>query len=173
MKLIPADMNQLPAIYKSMERNFIREELREYVDVVRVCEGGKYKVFHIEEDGINKGFVGVWDLKDFVFLEYFVVYELYRNGGTGGRALDLICQKYPFVVLETELPEEPIQVRRFNFYKRHGMCVNLQAYRQPPYREGDSGCPLYLMSYPSGLTDFTNTVRLIYKEVYGKEYTEN
>ncbi|MGN0813390.1 MAG: GNAT family N-acetyltransferase [Candidatus Coproplasma sp.] len=173
MNLILASLKELPAIYKSMERNFIKEELREYDDVVRVCKGGKYKVFHIEEDGINKGFVGIWDLGDFVFLEYFVVYEPFRNCGIGGRAIDFIRGKYPCVILETELPEEPIQLRRFNFYKRHGMCVNLQPYRQPPYREGESGCPLYVMSCPSVLTDFHQTVKIIYKEVYGREYKPN
>ena len=173
MNLIPASLDELPEIYRAMERNFIKEELREYGDVVRVCKGGKYTVYHIQEDGIYKGFVGVWDLTDFAFLEYFVVYEDYRNGGTGGRALDMLRQNYPAVILETELPEEPIQVRRFNFYKRHGMCVNLQPYLQPPYREGDSGCPLYVMSYPLPLPDFHGTVKIIYKEVYGREYKPN
>lgn len=171
MNLIPASMGELPQIYKSMERNFIKEELREYDDVVSICKGGKYKVLHIEEDGIKKGFVGVWFLKDFVFLEYFVVYEDFRNGGTGGRVLDLLKQKYHTVILETELPEDPIKVRRFNFYKRHGMCVNFQPYLQPPFREGDSGCPLYLLSYPSALQDFSGTVKIIYKEVYGRKYS--
>ncbi|MGN1372962.1 MAG: GNAT family N-acetyltransferase [Candidatus Coproplasma sp.] len=173
MNLIPANMEELPKIYEAMERNFIKEELREYDDVVRVCNGEKYTVYHAEEDGIKKGFVGVWDLTDFVFLEYFVVYEPFRNGGVGGRVIDLLEQKFGRVILETELPEQPIQIRRFNFYKRHGMQVNLQPYRQPPYREGDSGCPLYLMSYPSVLTDFDMTVKLIYKVVYNREYIPN
>lgn len=173
MNLIAIDKDQLPEIYSSLERNFIKEEVRDFDEIVRLCEGGKYKLYHIEEDGIYKGFVGIWHLKGFVFLEYLVVYESFRNGGTGGRAVELIKQKYSNVILEAELPEQPIQVRRLNFYQRHGMNINFQPYRQPPYREGESGCPLYLLSYPSALSDFDSTVTLIYREVYEREYKKN
>ncbi|MGN0805893.1 MAG: hypothetical protein ACI4MC_02545 [Candidatus Coproplasma sp.] len=172
MNLIAVSKDELPEIYDSMAHNFIKEELRDFDEVVRLHEGGKYTLYHIEEDGIYKGFIGVWDLKDFVFLEYFVVYEDYRNGGTGGRVIELIKRKYSFIILEAELPEQPIQVRRLGFYRRHEMRINPQPYFQPPYREGESGCPLYLLSYPEALTDFENTVKVIYREVYEREYKQ-
>ncbi len=170
MDLIAVNENQLPAIYSSMANNFIREELRDYEEVVRLHKGGKYTLYHIEENGEQKGFVGVWDLNGFVFLEYLVVYEEYRNGGTGGRVIELIKKKYGNVILEAELPVEPIQVRRLNFYKRHGMCVNPQTYFQPPYRKGEKGCGLHLLSYPAILDDFEEKVKLIYREVYERDY---
>lgn len=170
MDLIVVNENQLPAIYSSMANNFIREELRDYEEVVRLHKGGKYTLYHIEENGEQKGFVGAWDLNGFVFLEYLVVYEEYRNGGTGGRVIELIKKKYGNVILEAELPVEPIQVRRLNFYKRHGMCVNPQTYFQPPYRKGEKGCGLHLLSYPAILDDFEEKVKLIYREVYERDY---
>ncbi|MGN0807491.1 MAG: hypothetical protein ACI4MN_03465 [Candidatus Coproplasma sp.] len=170
MKLIAVTEAELPEIYRSMERNFIKEEVRDFDQVVRLCKGGKYVLYHIEEDGIKKGFVGIWHLKDFVFLEYLVVYDDFRNGGTGGRVVELIQQEYGKVILEAELPEEPIQIRRLNFYQRHGMKINLQPYRQPPFRDGESGCPLYLLTYPERLDDFDKTVSEIYLEVYEREY---
>lgn len=173
MELIKALSGDLPAIYASMEQNFIKEELRDYEEVVRLHDGGKYTLYHVSEDGINKGFVGVWNLHDFVFLEYLVVYESFRNGGTGGRVVDLIKEQYGNVILEAELPIEPMQVRRLGFYQRHGMRINPQAYRQPPYRQGESGCPLHLLSYPSELNDFTQKVKIIYKEVYERDYCQN
>lgn len=173
MNLVAADKSELSAIYASMERNFIKEELRNFDEVLRLCDGGKYTLYHIEEEGVRKGFVGIWELKGFAFLEYFVVYEDFRNGGTGGRVMELIKERFDSVILEAELPEQPIQVRRLNFYKRHGMCVNYQTYFQPPYRKGESGCPLYLLSYPEPLPDFEEKVKVIYREVYGREYKPN
>ncbi|MGN1060411.1 MAG: GNAT family N-acetyltransferase [Candidatus Coproplasma sp.] len=170
MYLIAVKKGELPEIYASMERNFIREELRNYEEVARLHGGGKYTLYHIEEEGVKKGFVGIWELKDFVFLEYLVVYEDFRGGGTGGRVIELIKQKYGNVLLEAELPVEPIQVRRIGFYRRHGMCVNPQTYYQPPYREGESGCRLHLLSYPALLDDFEERVKVIYREVYEREY---
>lgn len=173
MKLSVVARGELPDIYESMRKNFIRDELRDYADVERLHGNGKYTLYHIEEDGVRKGFVGVWLFDGFVFLEYLVVYEPFRNGGTGGRLVELIQQTYGKVILEAELPVEPMQVRRLGFYKRHGMCVNPQAYRQPPYRQGESGCALHLLSYPTPLPDFTEKVTLIYKEVYERDYTPN
>lgn len=173
MELVAVRQEELPDIYVSMKANFIKEELRDYADVERLHGNGKYTLYHIEEDGVRKGFVGIWALHGFVFLEYLVVYEHFRNGGTGGRVVELIQKTYGNVILEAELPVEPMQVRRLGFYKRHGMCVNPQAYRQPPYRQGESGCALRLLSYPSLLSDFDDRVKLIYKEVYERDYTPN
>lgn len=170
MRLIRADAAELKDIYATMTENFIPDEVRDYADMERLYGNGKYTVLHIEEKGRRIGFMSIWTLKDFVFLEHFVVYPDYRNNGSGGRALTLLQEKYGAVVLEAEPPAEPIQIRRINFYERHGMRVNPQYYRQPPYRETGSACPMKLMSYPELLPDFEQTVKEIYGEVYGRDY---
>lgn len=170
MQLIRADKGELKDIYAQMQKNFIPDEVRDYSDVERLHGNGKYAVYHIEENGEKIGFMGVWTLTGFAFLEHFVVYENFRNGGNGGKALDLLKEKFGAVVLEAEPPQEPMQIRRVKFYERHGMCLNPQEYWQPPYRESGNACNLKIMSYPRPLSNFKGTVKKIYKEVYGREY---
>lgn len=166
MELIPAKKSELPAIYKSMERDFIRDELRDYTDFESLCGNGKFTVYHIEEDGARLGFITVWALEGFAFAEHFVIYEEYRNNGCGGRALEIVKDKFGALVLEAETPTEPIKKRRIGFYSRHGMLVNPQDYMQPPYRRGGAACPMKLLSYPHLLSDFDGTVKQIYSQVY-------
>lgn len=166
MRLSPATFGELPAVYAHLQLNFIHDEIRDFDDFIRVCGNGKFTVYHIEEDGERRGFITVWELEGTTFLEHFVIYEEFRNNGCGGRALETLKERYAELVLEAELPVEPVQIRRIGFYERHGFCLNAREYFQPPYRRGGAACPMKLLSYPNQLRDFDKTVKLIYNEVY-------
>lgn len=169
MELIKATAQDLPFIYAQMEENFIREEIRDYPDALKVFRHKNYSVYHVAEAGNNVGFMCVWNLSGFNFLEHFVVYRQFRGKGYGGRAFDELIRRCPFLVLECELPKDETQQRRVAFYQRHGMTLNGNMYFQPPYRENGAGCRLNLMS-SKPLVDFDETVKEIYREVYHTEY---
>lgn len=170
MELIKADKSFLPEMCRELEKNFDLEERRDDVDQIKVFEDERFVSWTFWENGERVGFFNVWELGDFAYFEHFVVFERFRGGGLGGRALDLLLQKYKNVVLEAEPPEEGIRERRINFYKRHGLKVNPLFYWQPPFREGGKGCELKILSYPALLDDFDGVVAKIYKEVYKTEY---
>ncbi len=168
MQLKQADTGDLKEVYALMVKNFIPDEVRDFADIKRLHGKGKFTVYNIEENDERLGFMTVWDLGGFAFLEHFVIREAYRGNGIGGKALTLLQKKYGNLVLETELPLDSLQKRRVNFYARHGMCLNPQDYRQPPYRENGKACDMKIMSFPHALSDFAGTVEKIYREVYGK-----
>lgn len=169
MELVKAAFSDMPFIYSQMEKNFIRDEIRDYEDAAAVFANEKYTVYHISENGDDVGFMCVWSLSGFSFLEHFVVYEQYRGKGYGGRALELLKAQCRMLILECEPPESPDQKRRWDFYVRHGMIGNKPDYWQPSYRKNGQRCYLKLMS--SGeLTSFSGVVKELYTEVYHTRY---
>ncbi|MDE6850509.1 MAG: GNAT family N-acetyltransferase [Clostridia bacterium] len=170
MRLIKAGDGFLPEMCEQLELNFDLEERRDKCDQIKVFDKDKFVSWIIEEDGVRVGFLNVWEFEKFTYFEHFVVYERFRGNGCGGRALNMLLQKYKNVVLEAEPPEEGIRRRRINFYERHGLKVNPQFYWQPPFRKGGKGCELKILSYPDYLSDFDGVVAKIYKDVYNAEY---
>lgn len=170
MKLQRAENDDFDLIYDDLEKSFIPEERRDRVDARRLMEDGEYTVYHVLDADKRVGFITVWELDGFAFIEHFVIYEQFRNCGYGSRALTLLKEKYDNIVLEAEPPTEGIPARRVAFYERCGFCRNEQYYIQPPYRQGEDGVELVLMSCPTVLDDFRRTAREIYSKVYKKVY---
>lgn len=168
MELERIEKREMPSIYEQMRQNFVIEELRDYEDALRVCDNPKYCVYNIKLEDKKIGFMCVWRLNGFTFLEHFVINEKFRNKGYGGQAIDLLAQKFGILVLESEPPMTSIQERRIRFYERHGFTVYENDYMQPSYRKGGNGCKLVIMS--TGTLDFSSIVKELYSNVYGVQY---
>lgn len=166
-----AKINDLPDIFEQMKANFIVDELRSYDDIVRLF-GHNYNIVHIVHEEKNVGFMGLWQVGEYTFLEHFVIYEQFRNSGLGGQALRLLQKNVGRLLLECEPPVEPMAARRLDFYLRNGMRLNEQDYYQPPYRPNGNACYLKLMSYPEALADFDDVAAMVYKTVYGIDYEQ-
>ena len=165
MELERIEKQEISTIYKLMKQNFVIEEIRDYEDALLVCDNPKYCIYNIKLEDKKIGFMCVWHLSGFTFLEHFVIYDSFRNKGYGGQALDLLAQKFGILVLESEPPLTSMQERRIRFYERHGFTLYKNDYTQPSYRKGGKGCKLVLMS--TGTLDFSNIVKEIYSNVYG------
>lgn len=170
MKLIKINDTEFDLIYKELEKNFIREERRDYCDARATLSDKRYAVYHISNNGDRVGFITLWELSDFIFVEHFVIYEQYRSLGYGGLALSLLKNEFEKIVLEAEPPINYIQKRRIAFYERNGFLINEVSYVQPSYHESEDGVPLMLMSYPSRLENIEKVIFEIYKTVYKKSY---
>ena len=108
---------------------------------------------------------------DFYYIEHFAIDPSLRNGGYGKRVLESIQTKLQGpIVLEVEEPTEEMSIRRINFYKRLNFTLHEKPYMQPPYRTGDSGLPMLLMTYGDidMEKDFDKVKNMLYKEVYGQ-----
>lgn len=169
MELRKIENEDFDLIYSEMERNFIYEEYRDRIPARKLLDKAEYLVYHITEKGENVGFIAVWTLYDFVFVEHFVIYEKYRNLGYGGMALSLIKEKYGKAVLEAEPPSEGIRARRVAFYERNGFRQNPQKYMQPALRKGGDEVELVIMSCPDVLCDFDRVIFEIKELVYDKK----
>ena len=161
------------AFFDEIEKNFIPEERRERADARRLMAEGEYTVLCLIGGDRRVGYITVWELDGFAYVEHFVTRAEYRNHGYGGAALSALKERYDRIVLEAEPPTGEMPIRRLAFYERNGFCRNEQYYFQPAYREGGDGVELVLMSYPTLLSDFHTVARDIYAKVYGREYGED
>ena len=166
MEIINATNSDFDSVFSEIEKNFIEDERRDYINAKKLFLDGKYSILHFLVDGEKVGFITAWDLPDFVFFEHFVVYEGFRNRGYGSLALDALKSRFKRAVLEAEPPHTPLAERRLNFYKRCGFTADSHPYLQPSYRKDGSPVPLVLMSYPEPLEEFEGAISTIYEKVY-------
>ena len=69
--------------------------------------------------------------------------------------------------MEVEEPNDEMSTRRIHFYKRLEFTLHKKPYMQPPYRKGDNGLPMLLMTYGDidMESDFEKVKKTLYKEV--------
>lgn len=164
--LKPMDLDRFAVVYAAMERNFVPAERRDSADARALLNRKEYRIFEAMDGTDAVGFVTVWELEGFCFIEHFVIYEDYRNRGYGARVLALLKENYRMLVLEAEPPETELQTRRIRFYERSGFFVNDVNYVQPPYREGGEAVKLLLLSCPAPLADADAVISELYRRVY-------
>lgn len=160
-------------LYAYMERlmtvSFPAEEYRP-LDELRKITDGRPEFYNnvILQDDVPVGLMTYWDFGDFCYAEHFAIDPERRNGGYGQRALKCLCDMTGPIVLEVEMPEEEMAIRRVNFYKRQGFVLWEKDYLQPPYRPGDGFLPMRLMAYGNldCSRDFVAVRNRIYREAY-------
>ncbi len=129
---------------------------------------------YCRNSGEFAGFITVWMLDGYRYIEHLATSENIRNGGIGGVIVDAVTamdQEVP-VVLEVE-PESfgEMACRRIGFYERHGLRLwRGRNYMQPPYRPGGESVRLMIMA-SDGLDaerDFDRVVNGLISRVYSK-----
>lgn len=95
------------------------------------------------------GFLSLWHLLGFAFIEHFVLDEQYRGRGYGSKCMrHLIDILSPMpIVLECELRNSSsIAERRVRFYEGLGFGLLPYTYAQAPYLSGGDFVPMHLMA---------------------------
>lgn len=140
-------------VFEKMKAAFPYEERRDYIDHQECMNDGRFKFLEIYDNSFPVGFIALWDLKGFIFIEHIAIDPERRSGGYGSKAIELVKATYNKpVILEAEAPETEQQIKRIRFYDRLGFKVNDFYYEQPSYHGGE-GVPLKILSYPAFLTD--------------------
>ena len=168
MQFVKVEEIAFDEVYKQMEDSFPVCERRSYKEAKAVLNNKDYTLYHIEESCKRIGFISVWQLEGFTFVEHFAIYSQFRNLGYGAKALGLAKSKWQSLVLEAEPANCEIAKRRLDFYKRNGFCQNSFKYMQPAYREGEEDVELVIMSFPVLLGNGGGVVKEIYERVYGR-----
>lgn len=168
MQFLKVEEKDFGEVYRQMEDSFPLCERREFQEAKAVLKARDYNLFHIEDDGKRVGFISVWALDGFFFIEHFAVYPDFRNKGLGATALELAKKQFKSLVLEVEPPISDFAIRRLAFYERNGFYQNHFDYFQPAYRKGEKDVKLVILSFPEKLSDGEKTVKEIYKKVYGR-----
>lgn len=118
------------------------------------------------------GILNYWLFQTCCYVEHFAIDSKKRNLGYGAKALSLLKESInECIVLEVELPEDDVAIKRIYFYERAGFKLYDKEYYQPPYRKKDSYFPMRIMAYGNSINDedFNQIKSTIYKEVYGME----
>lgn len=168
--LVKINIDDFECFYKLLEDSFPNDERRKYENQKRLFSEEKYSVWgYKNEHGLVVAFIAFWKFENFNYIEHFAVSSELRCNGLGTQ---LIRQYLKFfnetTILEVELPNDQISIRRINFYKRMGFVLNDYDYVQPPMQEESSFLPLKIMSYNNYIDfeDFDEIKDYLYKYVY-------
>lgn len=156
--------------FELMKEAFPSIERRSYEDQKKLLDEEEYEII-VEKDeklAIN-AFIANWKFNEFNFIEHFAVANDLRGHGLGSLMLkDYLGKSNKLIYLEVELPETNTSIRRIEFYKRLGFCLNDFYYLQPPMQKQHDFLPLKVMSYPRSVdeSEFINFKNIVYDKVY-------
>lgn len=116
------------------------------------------------------GFISLWNLESFVYMEHFAISSDFRNGGYGKSILhELINNTNKPIVGEIELPSSSdMAARRKLFYEKIGFKASSYPYEQPPYEDGFEPIPMLLISYGNLELEYNKIKSILYSTVYNK-----
>ena len=121
------------SVFDLMSSSFPKDEMRSREKQFLLLDKEEYQLWGVKDGNLLCGFFALWEFSDFIYIEHFAVAEHMRCSGFGGKMLDLLCSTAKKqIILESELPENELAVRRINFYIRHGFYKNGYPYIQPP-----------------------------------------
>lgn len=163
------DVTKFSEMYTIMEESFPPDERRPYEEQKALFENEYYNVYADIDNETVKGFVAMWNFREFLFIEHFAVNPDYRNQGTGAKILGEVTALYNKpACLEVEPPKDKLSKRRIGFYERNGFFLNEYPYTQPPISKGKNSVPLMIMSYGKSLSEaeFHIIKETLYREVY-------
>lgn len=167
----PLTSSQFEEIYNILAQSLPQSEMRTKEAQQALLNNQNYKLLTMYDKNEIIGFMAIWDLDAYNFIEHFAVKSDFRGNGIGGKMLKYLqnISSKP-VILEVEPPgSTPEATRRIEFYRRNGFHFNSYEYFQPPLQEGFSLLPLRIMSYPSPLDKecFDDAKNILYHKIYG------
>ncbi len=160
----------IPAIRQTYEESFPVEERRDFHLIRSLIDTEpKFRMYALHTNDKYAGFISLWNLGDFAYVEHFAIDSSIRNSGIGRRALELIgdISDKP-IVLEVEMPRDFFSVRRIAFYERLGYKLDDHLYFQPPYRLNEQ--PLEMRLMYRGKVDMAQDFERIKQEIYTHVY---
>lgn len=168
IKITDSEDFRVKNIYDSYCRTFAKAERRDESQFIDLFENEKVKVLSILNDSSFIGYLIVWELENFAFLEHFEVFEEFRSQSFGAEILNKLAEEHAHLILETETEHYNEDApRRIKFYLKNGFQLISDSYAQPSYGEGKSSLELLLFANfkPESLERITEN---IYDVVYGK-----
>ena len=125
-------------IWEIYEESFPKHELRNIKE--------QKEAMNDDEETVV-GIIFYWELEQFRYIEHFAVNPNLRGGGYGSKILEKICNDDKITILEIDPVVDEISERRLVFYERLGFKMNKFNHLHPPYKKGDKGHKLKVLSY--------------------------
>lgn len=159
-------------VEKLMHTAFPQEERRDTVQQREYSDNNlRFCNNIILENGNSIGMISYWTMGDFTISNILLLIPVSETAVMENVYWNDKKQLKGPIVLEVEEPNDEMSTRRIHFYKRLEFTLHKKPYMQPPYRKGDNGLPMLLMTYGDidMESDFEKVKKTLYKEVYGQE----
>lgn len=164
----PTNEEEKNIIFSSYSQSFPPEERRNEEQFYTLFINPKTNILSIFKNEILVGYLIIWELSNFTFVEHFEVFETHRGLNLGSDVLTILKQNIHNIILETE-PENlnPISKRRVDFYERNGFKILDKTYIQPSYGDDKSPINLWLMGtfVPTNLSEIISEIHHIVYQV--------
>lgn len=162
-----------PAFARAMqlyEISFPLHEQRLSASQRAIMSHPEYHFDVIFDGGTFVGDMFYWRTDDFAYVEHFCIEPNLRGRHYGQYALKALCMQRGNVILEIDPPVDDVSIRRKGFYERCGFKANPFKHVHPPYREGNQGHELVIMSWPRELSqaEYNKFNRYLQTEVMGQ-----
>ena len=168
MKITLLEKNDFEQLFAIMQEAFPPEEYRPKNRQFEILDDENYSVSIVKENGKILGFLAIWNLGEFDFVEHFAIDSTLRNQGIGSSFLkEYLKTTVRPTVLEVENVDDEIPKRRIKFYQRCGLELTDICYNQPNFQNSNKIIPLRIMVF-----DKTNSLDrhiiapIIFKKVY-------
>lgn len=172
-KLNKNDKSSLISIKEIYENSFPSNERRDFKLVIELIENNLFTVFAITFEDRIIGMLSSWDFTYFTYIEHFAIDKNFRNNGVGSFILqEFINKTTNKILLEVDLPEDNISLKRIEFYKKFGFTICKETYVQPPYDSNKESVPMLIMTNEviENKEEFETIKKTLYQNVYLTEY---
>jgi ribosomal protein S18 acetylase RimI-like enzyme len=152
------------------ETSFPADERREWEQLLELLNNTQFCLYEIYDQQRFLGFISIWDLTEFSFIEHFAIQDAEQGKGYGTLTIDhVLAMNSKPIILEVEEPITENARKRIAFYERLNFTVNDFSYFQPAYSIGKSSVKMQLMSYPIKIevADFERIKFRIHDHIYG------
>ncbi|MDM1557485.1 GNAT family N-acetyltransferase [Chryseobacterium indologenes] len=153
--------HRIQGIYTSYTSTFPVDEQRDKEQFLDLFLNPKVKFMSILHESEAIGYIILWELSSFVFVEHFEVFEVFRSKKLGSHIMQHLLESYPRIILEIE-PEDVNEdaKRRYSFYQRNNFGLIDTTYIQPSYGEGKQSLNLWLLANysPENVEELKNEI---------------
>ena len=153
-------------IYYSYSTTFPEDEIRDWSQFVKLFTNPNVKIISVLHESQAIGYLIIWELSDYIFVEHFEVYAEFRSQKFGSHITGYLFENYPRIILEIEPAHlDDDAKRRYSFYQKNGFTLIDEMYVQPSYGEGKQSLDLWLLANYSP-ENLKKTKEEIYDIVY-------
>jgi ribosomal protein S18 acetylase RimI-like enzyme len=134
-------------IYNSYCSAFTEDERRDRDKLALLFSNPKVKIISVLHETKNIGYLIIWELSTYNFVEHFEVFKEFRNQKLGSHITQYLFENHPRIILEIEpgnLGEDA--KRRYSFYQKNGFSLIDEMYVQPSYGKGKKPLNLWLLA---------------------------
>ncbi|SDH97540.1 hypothetical protein SAMN05421846_10397 [Chryseobacterium taeanense] len=147
LQITSSEDYRVQEIYSAYCTTFPEDERRDWEKLTTLFSHPKAKIISVFHESQNIGYLIVWELSNFTFVEHFEVFEEFRSQKLGSHITGYLFENYPRIILEIE-PEHfgENAARRYSFYQKNGFHLIDEMYVQPSYGKDKKPLDLWLLS---------------------------